>query len=217
MSADASLPLGIERVAAEQGRDRPHPNWDELYRQVPSTALPWYNPDLDDDLARALTARGITSGRFLDVGTGPGTQAAALAQRGFAVTGTDVSPTAIALARQVVAADVALLVDDILDSKLSGSFDYVLDCGCLHVLAATHWPVYVRTLTRLLRPGGLLFLKCFSTAEPEVGFGPQRFDRAGLARTFSPQFGLIEVVDTLYRGPRAHQPQALFAILERLP
>ena len=38
--------------------------------------------------------------RFLDVGSGPGTQAIALARRGFRVTATDLSVAAVEGARQ---------------------------------------------------------------------------------------------------------------------
>jgi methylase of polypeptide subunit release factors len=57
--------------------------------------MPWYNENLDFDLEEELDRRKITSGKFLDLGTGPATQAMLLAKRGFNVTGSDVSEAAI--------------------------------------------------------------------------------------------------------------------------
>ncbi len=58
------------------------PSWEELYQKDTIERLPWYWPALDPDLEAALARHGIASGRVLDQGTGPGTQAIALAERG---------------------------------------------------------------------------------------------------------------------------------------
>jgi methylase of polypeptide subunit release factors len=72
------------------------PNWEELYRSDTVEALPWYWPSIDPDLEAVLARQGVAGGRALDQGTGPGTQAIALAGRGFTVTATDVSDAALA-------------------------------------------------------------------------------------------------------------------------
>ena len=56
--------------------------------------MPWYNENLDFDLENELNQRNITKGKFLDLGTGPGTQAIWLAKRGFKVIGSDLSESA---------------------------------------------------------------------------------------------------------------------------
>jgi SAM-dependent methyltransferase len=73
----------------------------ELYKQQEVESLPWFNPELDDDLEKALDELGLRSGSALDLGTGPGTQAIHLARRGFAVTATDISEAAIHLASEL--------------------------------------------------------------------------------------------------------------------
>jgi len=50
--------------------------------------MPWYNENLDFDLEEELDRRKITCGKFLDLGTGPATQAMLLAKRGFNVVGS---------------------------------------------------------------------------------------------------------------------------------
>src|SRR3569832_1892909 len=72
--------------------------WDERYQQQAVETMPWFYPQLDDDLAQALEAIGLRRGSALDLGTGPGTLAIQLALRGFDVTATDLSAAAVRLA-----------------------------------------------------------------------------------------------------------------------
>ena len=44
---------------------------------------------------------------------------------------------------------------------LKGSFDFVLDIGCLHSVPSERWKQYVAEVTRLVRPGGLYMLYAF--------------------------------------------------------
>ena len=64
--------------------------------------MPWYNLNLDSDLEETINEYKITNGKFLDLGTGPATQAIQLAQRGFNVTGSDLSENAIKKAEKAV-------------------------------------------------------------------------------------------------------------------
>jgi len=75
--------------------------WDDRYRETDVKQMPWFTEKLDADLVRELRRRRITSGTFLDLCTGPGTQAIALSKMGFTVTSTDISETAIEMQRRV--------------------------------------------------------------------------------------------------------------------
>ena len=108
------------------------PDWDQLYRSQATELMPWYYPELDPDVAEAIAAHQL-GGRALDVGTGPGTQAVALAERGFAATGSDISETAIASARRRAeerGVNARFLVNDVLASKLDERFEVILNRGC---------------------------------------------------------------------------------------
>jgi SAM-dependent methyltransferase len=104
--------------------NRSFPHWDNLYANEASVgSLPWYSEDLDNDLEEYLRTMNITKGRFLDLGTGPATQAIKLFKLGFHVTATDISENAIARAKRI-SKDIDFIVDDILESKLKDdSFD----------------------------------------------------------------------------------------------
>ena len=124
-------------------------NWNDLYKHTKVTDMTLYNPDLDADLASALDRLDIKSGSFLDVGTGPATQAMHLKNRGFGVTGTDLSQKAISLALEKYSG-IRFVHDNILETSLSGKFDYIFDRGCFHVIDPEKREIYVRNVHRLL-------------------------------------------------------------------
>jgi SAM-dependent methyltransferase len=169
--------------------NRSFPNWDNLYVSEASIgSLPWYNKNLDDDLREQLQRINITKGRFLDLGTGPATQAIELSKLGFQVTATDISKNAIIRAKRM-SNDIEFIVDDIVDSKLKeeDSFDYIFDRGCFHVLEPTSRQKYVNQVSQILRDEGLLFLKTFSAKEPSMG-GPYRFSIDEMISIFGDRF-----------------------------
>ena len=82
--------------------ERTFPSWNDLYASGQDVGgLPWYNEELDNDLRQELQQRHIMAGRFVDLGTGPATQAIRLAEIGFEVTGTDISQNAISRAKKI--------------------------------------------------------------------------------------------------------------------
>ncbi|TMA01123.1 MAG: class I SAM-dependent methyltransferase, partial [Methanobacteriota archaeon] len=162
-------------MSGPPGATGPTGDWETLYATSDVATLPWYNPALDTDIERALKAHRLRSGRILDLGTGPATQAMNLAKRGFDVLATDISSSAIAKAKAAAKAaglSIEFRVDNVLKSTLEANLvDAIMDRGVFHVLPKDKRPIYVRTVHRVLRPGGWLFLKCFSIKEPGT-WGP---------------------------------------------
>lgn len=195
---------------------REFPNWEQLYQEKPVESMPWFNPDLDPDLNQALTQMNLNHGTILDLGTGPGTQAMALAERGFTVTATDLSATAIQKAQTIAqekGLDISWKQDDILNSTLNQEFDLVFDRGCFHVFPPERRPDYVRVVHHLITPKGYLLLKCFSQLEQREE-GPYRFTSEDIKNIFSPQFNVLSVKETVYHGTLSPLPRALFCILQ---
>ncbi len=197
----------------------PMPDWRTIYEHMPVESMPWFNPHLDPDLARAIDALGLKGGTFLDLGAGPGTQAIELARLGFDVTGSDISPRAVELAQERARGTAArFVVDDILDSQLGRAFDAVFDRGCFHVFAPGDHPAYLASLRSLVKTSGVFFLKCFSAEEPGEQ-GPKRYTPDALRQIFGGAFVVESVTDTVYHGnvgarsPLDHQPRSLFAVM----
>ena len=190
------------------------PDWDNLYRQDVKT-MPWYNEKLDADLENEMRRRKIKKGRFLDLGTGPGTQAIQLAKMGFDVTGTDLSQNAILKARKLDG-KINFIVDDILDSRLEkNSFDYILDRGCFHVLSNDKWNQYSEKIHGILDENGLFFLKCFSIKEVKLDYGPYRFSEQDIRNIFGKDFVIEGTIDTVYQGTLDPLPKALFTVMSK--
>ncbi len=169
---------------------------------------------LDNDLEEEIKLLGITTGRFLDLGTGPGTQALQLAKIRFRVTGTDVSANAIKRAKQL-SKEVNFVVDNILETQLDEeSFDFIFDRGCFHVLAPEKRTEYVEAVYKILAKDGFLFLKCFSVKEPMTE-GPFKFSSGYISSLFSAYFVISKIKETVYQGTLKTLPKALFAVMKK--
>lgn len=193
------------------------PNWEQVYQNQAVESMPWFSPELDPDLDSALSKLNLQSGTVLDLGTGPGTQAIALAKRGFQVTATDLSRTAIENAQAKGNAqdlEIRWQQDDILQSQLKESFDLVFDRGCFHTFEPNLRQDYVRVVAGLVKPHGYLILKCFSHKEtrPE---GPYRFTPAEIEEIFGESFQVQSIQETLYNGTLNPPPLAIFCILQK--
>lgn len=192
--------------------------WDQLYRSSEVSQLPWYTPALDSDIARAIDARVARGARILDLGTGPATQAIALAKRGYEVVGTDIAAAAVVKAKHAATREgvrIDFRVDNILESTLpTGFVDAIVDRGMFHVLPPEERSRYVETVHRILRPNGLLILKAFSDKETRQG-GPYHFSPADLGSIFRTAFDVLSIEDALFHGPNTHPPKALIAAFRR--
>ena len=69
--------------------------WDNYYKNEKIEEIPWIDKELDFDLEEELNILQLNKGVFLDLGTGTGTQAIQLAQRGFNIIASDISETII--------------------------------------------------------------------------------------------------------------------------
>ena len=135
-------------------------------------------PLIVDQLA-AVGAR-----RVLDVACGTGMHAIALAERGFSVTGADISPGMIEVAdANAASAGVHVRFEEAgfgaLYEHLGGDYDALLCLGnsLPHVLTPAELSQALGDMARCLRPGGMLLIqnRNFDSvlAERERWLGPQ--------------------------------------------
>ncbi|MFQ5356350.1 MAG: nitroreductase family protein [Mariprofundaceae bacterium] len=195
--------------------------WEARYQETPVEQLPWFHAALDADFEQVLDLMETTERNILDIGCGPGTQAVALARRGFSVTAGDVSGSAVEAARKLANAEkviVHFLVDDVLDSRLSGPFDLILDRGVFHCFADNvDRKAYLATVRRLLKPDGVLLLKCFHKDEQREEGPPGRYDEADINCFFDDGFELIEAHESFFNPAVSDEsPKALFCKIRRI-
>jgi cyclopropane fatty-acyl-phospholipid synthase-like methyltransferase len=136
-----------------------------------------------------LADDGKLSGRVLDAGCGTGEQVLLAATRGAEhAMGIDLSPAAIERAQAKAAergVKARFEVGDALNLAALGSqFDTLIDSGLFHVFSDEDRARYVASLAAALRPGGHLYLMCFSDRQPG-DFGPRRIRQDELRAAFS--------------------------------
>jgi cyclopropane fatty-acyl-phospholipid synthase-like methyltransferase len=139
------------------------------------------------------------SGSVLDAGCGTGDTALFFAGRGCQVTGIDFIEEAINRARRKATeqgVQATFMVKDATTLKdRSERFDNVIDSGLFHVFSDEDRRRYVEGLTTVLKPGGRLFLMCFSDEEPGEQ-GPRRVSKEELHAAFAEGWSIESIEPT---------------------
>jgi len=137
------------------------------------------------EIARGkAAARGIPAAAGGQVGP-----AAAGGQVGPAAAGGQVGPAAaggqVGSARFEVANALKL-------GELGLGFDTIIDSGLFHVFDDESRVRYVTSLASVLRPGGRLYLMCFSDRQPGM-FGPRRISQDELRAAFTDSWMIVAI------------------------
>jgi SAM-dependent methyltransferase len=114
--------------------------------------------------ARTVVVAGCGSGRNL----------AAFARTGFETTGFDVSPTAVAAAREELERSglrATLVVRDLLAGEPFGPFDALFSHCVIQLFAADEREAAARGLVSLVRPGGVAVISTFAREDFAYGDG----------------------------------------------
>jgi SAM-dependent methyltransferase len=150
--------------------------WHELIYQrlIASGATTWDRTPYDEYELRPLVAkilrRRLRPGqRVLVLGCGTGPDACHFAGAGLRVTGIDISPTAIDLAKKQAAdrgLDVTWIVGDACHLRRAGRFDTVFDAHMLHCLAlAPDRTALIRSVAGVLVIGGRFIIATMIAGE----------------------------------------------------
>jgi SAM-dependent methyltransferase len=204
----------IQSETTDMSSNKRLPDWNRLYTEMRVEDMPWYLPELDPDLEEALDKFIIKTGSFLDLGTGPGTQAIELSKRGFDVTGIDISKDAILNARKLNE-QVKFVQDDILKTHIQSQYNYIFDRGCFHIIDEEKRPVYLNNVLKLLKNEGIIFLKCFSDKNTFTGFGPHHISRPMIHELFNRYFDILKIKDSTYQSVSSQQNKTLFVVMKK--
>lgn len=196
----------------------------ENFESFYSGQAPW---DIPKPQKVFVEAAGQIAGSILDAGCGTGENALFFAGRGHKVTGIDFLEGPIRRAKQKAAERglraTFLVLDALHLNDLPEVFDSAIDSGLFHVFSDDDRKRYVAGLATVLRPGGRLFLLCFSDEEPGTQ-GPRRVSQRELPEAFaagwvieSIQAARFEVVLDLKEFTFSEGgPKAWFAIVRRV-
>jgi len=195
------------------------PSWDAVY--APGAAPPPWDIGRPQPAFLRLADRGLLSGQLLDAGCGTGEHALLAAARGAEAIGVDISPVAIARARDKAAErglPARFEVADVLSlGQLAMTFDTILDSGVFHVFDDQDRARYVTSLASVLGSGGSCYLMCFSDREPG-GWGPRRVRQDELRAAFSDGWAITSIeADAFELNPGMPAPtaQAWLAVISR--
>jgi cyclopropane fatty-acyl-phospholipid synthase-like methyltransferase len=198
----------------------------ESFREMYHQCAPW---DIGRPQKDFVEAGPQIKGSILDVGCGTGENALYFAKSGQAVTGVDFLEEPIARAKQKAAErkiKATFQVQDALAlADLRQQFDSAIDSGLFHTFSDEQRPKYVAGLVQVLKPGGKLFLMCFSDKEPG-DIGPRRVSQAELRSEFSKGWKIESIKETHFEITKELPPNmkfspggpfAWFAVITRQP
>jgi 2-polyprenyl-3-methyl-5-hydroxy-6-metoxy-1,4-benzoquinol methylase len=171
-------------------------SFDDMYEGTP----PWDIGRPQSEIVD-LEENGTIKGRVLDAGCGTGENSLFLAAKGYEVWGIDLSPNAIARAKDKArrrGIDVHFRVHDALDLQSLGRvFDTVIDSGVFHTFPDDARGAFVSSVASVLKPGGVYIMIAFSELEPG-SWGPRRVTDAEIRSSFSQGWRVDDVSDACY-------------------
>lgn len=148
-----------------------------------------------------LEQAGKIVGDVLDIGCGTGCNAMFLAERGHHVTAFDLVPQAIEQAKSRLAArplDITFLVASALNlPELGRQYDTAIDAGVFHVFNDKDRLRYCDNIHRCLKPGGRLYLICFSEHQPGSE-GPRRMTQLEIRDSFTTGWKVESIEPSVY-------------------
>jgi cyclopropane fatty-acyl-phospholipid synthase-like methyltransferase len=195
----------------------------ETFESMYAGKAPW---DIGKPQPIFVGAADAVQGAVLDAGCGTGEHAIYFALRGHPVVGIDFLDTPLREARRKAAerdAKVEFLTMDALTlTTFDRKFDSVIDSGLFHGFSDEQRLRYVEGLAHVTKPGGRLFLACFSDEEPGE-LGPRRISKRELEQAFAPGWTIesimparFEVIPEMKDAFSAGGPKAWFAVVKRL-
>jgi cyclopropane fatty-acyl-phospholipid synthase-like methyltransferase len=151
---------------------------------------------------------------IVELGCGTGEHCLLLAAKGYAVTGVDMSPTAILAANEKKRKrnlDITFVEANVLAWSSPQRFKTVFDVGFFHCLGAEDVKRYLARLTELLEIGGRLHLLCIRESPHDSGGWPYPHQRAELENIFASGWRIESIVGA--RDHNAFDPDGLDALL----
>lgn len=147
---------------------------ENIYRSRHPDEIPWNSETPPDLLVHLLGEEKIVPCKTVDYGCGTGNYAIFLAGKGFDVTGIDISPSAIEIAKKTAyqkGISCDFIVADVLSEmqEVQYTFDFAYDWELLHHIFPSERQKYVENVYRYLNPGGKYLSVCFS--EEDLAFG----------------------------------------------
>lgn len=191
--------------------------WEKRYV---SGDLPWDSGQPDVHLSHMLEAFDIAPGTALDLGCGTGTNAVWLCQRGFSVTGVDVSATAVQAAQRRAEACAGgrcrfHTLDVLTQPVPDAPFALAYDRGCFHTFdQPEHRAAFATAVAAALGDDGIWISVIGSTDGPPREEGPPRRSARDVADAVEPCFEILLLESTQF-DPLRHRDKRAWLLVAR--
>ena len=164
---------------------------DSIYKDLQLDKIPWNIESPPQALVDLVEREIIKPCKTIDLGCGTGHYAIYLTSLGFEVTGIDISPTAIEIAKENAEKKgiaCQFLVADVTGDfhEIKETFDFAYDWQLLHHILPEKRNKYCENVKKILNPGGKFLSVGFSEKDPQFGgSGKFRKTRLGTVLYFS--------------------------------
>ena len=179
--------------------------------------LPW-NHEAPTLLLQEAAASRQTPGCALDIGCGSGVDSVFLATQGWTVTSLDFMPKALQMTRaraKKEGVELTVIEGDVSNLSLTGTFDLIVDAGCLHsIRPPAKRKAYRERIGRWLNKDGDYVLRHFERRHflDWRPIGPYRVSRASIKNQFAHILEEKEFVRRVIKGRSLMmKPTAAFA------
>jgi 2-polyprenyl-3-methyl-5-hydroxy-6-metoxy-1,4-benzoquinol methylase len=178
---------------------------DEIYSTIPLEKIPW-NIETPPNLLKKIVDKHLNkSTKIIELGCGAGNYVAYLANKGYEVTGVDISSKAIDIAQNSAkekGVSCKYFVCDVLSNltEITDNYDFVYDWELLHHIFPEDREKYINNVYRLLKTEGMYFSVSFSEVSPQFG-GKGKYRKTPLNTVlyFSSESEILELVKPVFK------------------
>ncbi|MCY1633880.1 class I SAM-dependent methyltransferase [Marinifilum sp. D737] len=206
-------------------------NEKDIYKGIPCDKIPWIHETPPGILINLIESLAPPSSHLLDLGCGLGHYAAFFAQKGYKISGIDISNTAIKHAKQLF--ETKKLKGDFYEFDLCKLSDITLspinlayEFEVLHHVYPEYRELYVQNVCKLLAEGSYYLSICFSEKDKNFGGkGKYRKTPIGTELYFSSvkeiqdlmsqHFRILEIKEVELEG-KTIPHQAVFCLMQKV-
>lgn len=181
---------------------------------------PWDHNAPDSNLINTVTQQPITSCKALDIGCGTGDNSIWLAQHGFTVTGSDISPTAIKLANEKIERldlEPSFYVNDFLCETVPGGlFGLAFDRGCFHSFSELKERLtFAKNVASHLEKNGFWLTLTGNIDDGPREVGPPQLSAEALMVSVEPYFKVISLKSGVFGAGQDNPPGAWVCLMQK--
>ena len=168
--------------------------FDKFENRYKNGDTPWELGRVDSHLAQIVKQYSIHPCKALDIGSGTGDNARWLGQKGFSVTGVDISSEAIKIAEDRSKGNKCRFFRaDFINDTIPGTpYKFIFDRGCFHgSQTKDERIIFAAKAADCLEPGGLWLSLMGSKDGPQGEDGPPRLSAQEIVTAVEPMYEIV--------------------------